>query len=304
MRRGILVGAVALIVLLWAPSVMAAYEGPGQQGVVPLGDGGHLQPLYSLVGEGLFHVPLTGIGSDVCRIVLDENETYDRTLLVWVPGNDTAYVAAEPGQRDALFRIAAHWELDMNDECTVEVTPDEKIWHDPRGRPFIHMQIVERHVAYEAVPGNWTPVEAWVRNNGTLPEAVNITLGHMRPDWQIRNATGVVDVPVEPLQTLRVGFDLFIPPTETSGTKLLLLNMEGKHSGWADRATLMLEVQSGDEVWGAADDDEDEDRIDPRRARDAPTAQSGPTGQIPGPPLVVTVMLVALVAFTLARRRR
>lgn len=304
--RQIRIGSILalLVVLALVSGVQAAeYEGPGHEGMVPLGAGGLVAELAPAVGEGLTHVPLQGIGEDVCRIVLDENGTYEPAVLVWQPGNTTAHVAAEPGTQNVPFRVVSHWEHDLNGACTAEVTTNGTVWHDPRGRPFIEMRVVERHVKFDVEAGSWTPVEAQVFNNGTLPETLNVSLGHMRDDWKIRNSTGVVGVRVDPLETATIGFDLYVPENEPTGTRLLLVDMEGGKSGWTDRATLVLRIKNDERV-EQDDTEEDGGPVNWRGSRDAPSEQGERTGQVPAAPAVLAVAMVALLVGLRRRRCR
>ncbi len=304
---GPLAWAVVLLVfgLLLAPMAQAVdYEGPGQEGRVPVGAGPLLAENAPMAGEGVTHLPLVGVPAEVCRIVLDENGTYAGAQGIWSPGDETAYVAAEPGALEAPFKVAAHWERDLNDNCTVEVTPDQTFWHDPRGRPFIEPRFVDRYIQYDVDAGSWVKVEAEIHNNGTLPETINADLEHLRDRWELRNASSVVGVKVEPLQTVRFSFEVHIPADESGGTKLLLVNARGEKSDWSDRATFVLEVEEDVEARYNQDpkEEEEETGIDSHGSVDPPSKQDGPTGQVPV--VAPGVLLVALVLLVSALRRR
>lgn len=308
--RRVALPAGLVVLLMVAGGVLVAqaeeYEGPGHRGMVPIGDGGVVASHAPDLGEGLMLVPLEGIPEKACRVVLDENESYARTLLVWSPGNETAYVAAEAGERDAPFRVVSHWERDMNDDCTVEVTPDGKVWHEPRGRPFIEMMWQERHVHYNPEPGTWFPVEAVLENNGTLEETVNVSVQYLQEEWQVRNSTGSVDRTVAPEGTLRFGFELYLPENERTGTKLILFDAVGTESGWSGRATIALHVKGSDQALSTGSDDHEEDGedegTDPHNVQDLPSQKVGPSGQVPMVP-VLPVAILVLAGLAVARAR-
>lgn len=287
-----LVLALAILAVA-APALASQYEGPGHRGEVPLGDGGLLAGLAPLVGQGITHVEVTGIAPEICKIVFDDDDAYANATLVWSPGNETAYIGAQAGARDAPFRIAAHWELDMNDECTVEVTKEGRTWHDPRGRPFIDIQYEDRFLDFDVVTGDWTPVYVELHNNGTLSERVNIATEHMRDTWQIRNATAFMDVEIGPLETKRFGFELLIPDGEPSRTNLLLFNVEGKESGFRERLTLVLEVESSGRP--ANDTDEEAPVQINQRGQPPPEWTPGSSGQIPVASPIVGLVAVVLI---------
>jgi hypothetical protein len=293
--------ALLSVTVLAAPAATAEpYKGPGHQGIVPIGVGGLLAETLPLVGEGVVHIPLEGIPADVCKIELDDGPGYTQSTLVWTPGNETAYVAAEPGERDAAFKVKAHWELDLKGACTVEVTPGGTIWHDPRGRPFIELAFQERTISHDVEPGQWYTMDVYIHNNGTLEDTVNITFQHLRNEWEIRNPTGVVDRRVGPLETIRVGFDLRMPENQQSGTNLVLFDAEATKSGWQDRATLLLRVEGTDAALDTAPKGEDEGRIETHRTGRLPTETHSRTGQVPAPGVVP---LLILIGWSIARAR-
>ncbi len=305
--RSALAGVTALLVLalLAAPAATAVdYQGPGQEGRVPVGIGDVLAQQAPLVGADVTQIPLEGVPDAVCRVVLDENGTYGATQVVWSPGDETAYVAAEPGALEAPFQIHAHWERDINDNCTVEVTPDRTIWHDPRGRAFTEPRFVERFLHYDVQAGSWFKVEAQIHNNGTRTETINADLEHLRETWELQNASSLVGVEVEPLQTVRLTFEIHIPADEAGGKKLLLLNAQGQKSGWVDRATFVIEVEEDVEArHGAGDEDgeEEEEGIDSKGSAKPPSQPGSRTGQIP---VVGPAALLVTVAFLLCCLRR
>ncbi len=301
--RGLLPVGLVLILLIGVPTVEAAqYEGPGHRGEVPVGDGGALAEFAPDLGEGVTHVGLSGIAPNICQIELDEASAAGNATLVWSPGNETAFVAAELGAREVPFRVASHWERDLNDACTVEVTENGRTWHDPRGRPFIDLQFPERMVSHEITAGNWTRVQAEVHNNGTLPERVNVGLKQMRDHWEIQNATPFLNVAIDPLETVEFGFDLLIPDDEPGRTNLLQLEVKGEESGSKGTITLVLEVESS----GIATNKQEEDspqRID-QRGRAPPDEVAGQSGQIPSVSPLVGLVVVAFVVVVKRRFSR
>jgi hypothetical protein len=229
------------------PAALAApYEGPGQSGIIPLGDGGHLATLHPDAGLGITHVALDGLPADTCALDVGPPADGPAVAAHWSIGNRTAYVFAEPGARDAQFLIAAHWVWDVKGDCTVEHTPEGVIYHDPRGRPFIDLKFPERRLTFTPTTGEWSRIEVPIVNNGTLPEHADITLGLRRAHWEIANATPAANVPIAPGATYVFGFDLLVPLEQPARISLLLVDLAGRESGTADRATLVLDLQEGE----------------------------------------------------------
>lgn len=242
---------------------------------------------------------LSGIAPEICRIELEEEGAFANATLVWHPGNETAYIAGEVGARDVPFQVVTHWERDLNDECTVEVTQKGRVWHDPRGRPFIDLQFTDRIAGHDLTAGNWTRIDAGIHNNGTLPERVSVSIEHMRDHWEIRNATSFLNVEIEPLETVAFGFDLRVPDDEPGRTNLLLFHVKGEESGFKDKITLVLGVEGSGKT-PSNDEEDTPGRID-QRGRAPPEEKPEQSGQIP---MVSPLVGLLVIGFIVNSKRR
>lgn len=285
--------ALLLLAGLMPGAAAAPYEGPGQKGVVPVGEGGRTIPHLEGIADDHLFAALQGIPGDACRIVLDQNGTYAGTGVTWELGSDTAYVWAEAGDREAPYRLHALWTTDLNGNCTVERTETQTYWHDPRGRPYVELRLLDDKQYLPGPAGSNITVRFTVHNNGTIADNVTAQMAVVKDTFRVTSDGPVVDVPVQPLQEVSFAFIVEVPRDTRPVPHTVQVNLVGD-SGWRQAATAILKIGRAE-----GPDPVATEKVDPSSAKPLPPPTVD-AGEAPMP-LAMTLLAVALA---LAMRRR
>lgn len=284
---------VACMVTLLLPTVTAtvAYSGPGTAGKVPIGDGGVSARNNTTSGEDVTHIVVTGIPHDVCRLGLAPDLG---SHLVWSENDTTARVWADAGRSNVPFRFQSHWRLDLNGACTVEVTEDGVVYHDPAGRPFVALAATTGAKRHEVVANSLERFNITVYNNGTLDDILNPVIKKAPTDWDVRWRHDVRRTPIEAGGTVVFPLEMQVPH-QARGFASVTIEFTAIESRETLRSIVMLDVLPPP----APPEQEVEEE-----------APAGPVGPPPGEyiwetvpaPGAIVVVLLALTAARVARR--
>lgn len=240
-----LVLLLVLLLMVLPPFLLGVearpFTGAGQTGSVPVGEGGETVPFLADLADDRIFVAIGPVPGDTCRLVLDTNGTYGETGLHWAEGDETAYVWADHGARDAPYRLHAVWSRDLNDNCTVERTEETTHWHDPRGRPFVELRILEHRPLFPGPAGTTIRVDLTIQNNGTLSDNVSAEIGNHPKEFRVTAATPILTVPVDPLEQVVFSFDVEVPWETRAGVYPLVVDFESE-SGWSGGITAFPDV--------------------------------------------------------------
>lgn len=283
---------VAVVATLLLPSVTATvpYSGPGTAGKVPIGDGGASARNNTTSGEDVTHVVVTGIPQDVCRLELAPGLG---SHLVWSDNDTAARVWGDAGRTNIPFRFQSHWRLDLYGACTVEVTEDGVVYHDPSGRPFVALAATTGAKKHDVTANTLRRFNITVYNNGTVDDVLNPVIKKAPTDWDVRWRQDVRRTPIA------AGGEVVFPlemqvPHQARGFASVTIEFTAIESRETLRASVMLNVLPPPAPSKEEGDEE---------------APNGPVGPPPGEYMWETVpapgpVLVVLLALVIARTTR
>jgi len=285
--------AIPLLLLVVPGAAGLAYAGPGQTGTVRLGDDGALASLGldlpAPLADNLSEVRLDGLPADACRLVLDQNGTYAATHALWTPGLATARVYAAAGTTNAAFRVHALWHTDLNGHCTAEETEDGILWHDPRGRAYVEMVVLDRRPVVDGARNSTIDVTLRIHNNGTVPDNVTGRLARLPDGWSGASSGATTAVPVAPLATVGFPFRLHIPDGPQS--RLAIVRVAFSATDWNAEVPVFVQFDEATPAPAAS-----KGAKAPGTPDAAPPPAWTPSAEAPAPPFLLGVLALGLIA--------